>query len=85
MASTRFYTLVYVLLVALATSKFVFFELFDYWAAMAGTLAAAGVKTGLIAGYFQHLREEPRSLTYLMGLTVFLVLLLMSAASYSIT
>lgn len=85
MASVRFYALVYVLLMSLAATKFLFFEFFDYWPALAGTLAAAAVKTGLIAGYFQHLRHEPRSLTYLAVSTLVLVLLLMSAATFSIT
>lgn len=85
MATVRFYGLIYVLLIALAVSKFLFFQFFDYWAAFAATLGSAGVKTALIAGYYQHLAEEPRSLTYLMFLGLALVLLLMAAATFSIT
>lgn len=85
--SIRFYALVYVALVALAASKFVFFhyEFFSYWQAFGATLTAASLKTGLIVGYYQHLRWENRSLTGLMGLALALALLLMAAASYSIT
>lgn len=84
MASVRLYVLIYVLLMALAASKFLFFQFFDYEAAVTGTLGAASLKTILIAGFYQHLVDEPRSLTRLMLLTLFLFLLLMSAASYSI-
>lgn len=85
--SIKFYGLVYVALVLLATSKFVFFEFefFGYWEAMAGTLAAATIKTSLIVAYYQHLKWESRSLTGLMALALALFLLLMSAATYSIT
>jgi cytochrome c oxidase subunit 4 len=85
--SVKLYTLIYVALVGLATSKFVFFhyEFFSYWQAFAGTMIAASLKTGLIVGYYQHLRWENRSLTGLMALALSLVLLLMAAASYSIT
>jgi len=43
------------------------------------------VKTGFIVAYFQHLRWENRSLTYLMGLAFALTMLLMAAAAYSIS
>ena len=84
MASVRLYVLIYVLLMALAASKFLFFQFFDYEAAVTGTLGAASLKTILIAGFYQHLAHEPKSLTRLMLLTLFLLMLLMSAASYSI-
>ncbi|AUX09602.1 hypothetical protein AArcSl_1977 [Halalkaliarchaeum desulfuricum] len=86
MTSVRQYTLVYVLLLVLAASKWLFFNLpqFDYWTAIGATMVAAFVKTGLIVGYYQHLKQEPRSLTYLMLLSVGLVALLGVAASFSI-
>lgn len=86
MASVRQYTVIYVLLLSLAASKWLFFNLpyFDYWTAISATLGAAALKTGLIVGYYQHLRHEPRSLTYLMALSAVLVGLLGVAASYSI-
>lgn len=85
--SLKLYTAIYVALVALATSKFVFFhfEFFSYWQAFAATMTAAALKTGLIVGYYQHLRWENRSLTALMAQALALALLLMVAASYSIT
>lgn len=85
--SIKFYTAIYVALLALAGSKFLFFHLpfFGYWDAFAATMVAASFKTLLIAGYFQHLRYENRSLSWLMALALSLVILLMAAASYSIT
>lgn len=83
--SIKFYGLVYVALMVLAISKFSFFHFFDYWMAFAATMVAAILKTTLIVGYFQHLRWENPSLTGLMALAAGLFLLLMSAATYSIS
>ncbi len=84
--SIKLYAGIYVALLALAASKYVFFNIpfFSYWDAFAATMGTAVLKTGLIVGYFQHLRWENRSLTWLMLLSVGLVMLLMVAASYSI-
>ena len=87
MADLRTYTLIYIALVALATGKFVFFHfegIFTYQMAVGGTIILAVIKTLLIAGYFQHLREEPRSISYMMATAVFMVFLLTIAAGYSI-
>lgn len=86
MGSIRVYSVIYVLLISLAASKWLFFNLpyFDYTAAITATLGAAVLKTTLIVGFYQHLRHEPRALTYLMLLSAGLVGLLGVAASYSI-
>ena len=87
MANVRTYTIIYVALLVLGTGKFVFFtfdQFFSYWAAMGGTMILAVIKVGLIAGYFQHLVEEPRSVSYMMGIALFMVFLLTIAAGYSI-
>lgn len=87
MASIRNYALIYVALILLATGKFVFFEfpeIFTNQVAIAGTMVLAVIKVSLIAGYFQHLKDEPRSITYLMLTAVFMVILLTLAAGYSI-
>ena len=83
----KLYTAIYVALLALAASKYLFFHTlpFGYWQAFAATMIAASLKTSLIVGYFQHLRSEKRSLTWLMALSLGLVMLLMAAASYSVT
>lgn len=86
--SVKLYTAIYVALVVLAFLNFVFFEFgdfFTYRQAFAGTMIVGMVKTVLIVAYFQHLRWENRSLTYLMTLALALVFLLMAAATYSIT
>lgn len=84
MAHTRLYTLVYVALLGLAVGKVAFFELFAYWTAIGLTLASAVLKTGLIAWYYQHLKWEPRSVSYVMLLGVFGVFLLTVAATFSV-
>jgi len=85
MTSLRVYSAVYVALMTLAASKFLFFEFLPYNTALGLTFAAATIKTGLIVGYFQHLKDEPRSLTYLMALALALFLLLGAGATFSVT
>lgn len=84
--SIKLYTAIYVALVALAASKYIYFHtpFFGYWEAFGATMASAFAKTALIAGYYQHLRWENRSLTWLIVLSLGLVVLLMAAASYSV-
>lgn len=86
MTSLRNYTIIYVLLLAAGTGKFLFTEIpaFSHNVAVAGILVLALIKVLLIAGFFQHLKDEPRSVSYTMGLSVFMVLLLVLAAGYSI-
>ncbi len=85
MANVRWYTIVYIALLALAVSKWAFFEFLEYSVALALTLVTAGIKTSLIVAYFQHLRHEPRILTVLMFTAFLAVLILGAAASFSIT
>lgn len=79
---------IYVALLTLGTVQFVLFETdfisFSYGVAMAGVVVLSIAKTGLITAYFQHLLHEPRSITYLMGVGVFMVFLLTVAAGFSI-
>ncbi len=87
MASVRLYAIIYVVLLVLGTSKFIFFtfdDIFTYEMAMGGTLLLAAAKSLLIMGYYQHLLEEPRSITYMVATAVFMVFLLTIAAGYSI-
>ncbi|WP_049907419.1 cytochrome C oxidase subunit IV family protein [Halovivax asiaticus] len=85
MSSIRTYTVVYILLMVLATAKVGFHGLGLGNTAFIGIiLVLATVKILLIAGYFQHLIEEPRSITYMMLTSLFMVLLLVAAAGYSI-
>ena len=84
MVNIRVYATVYVLLMILAVAKLAFFEFLDYGVALGLTIISAGVKTSLIVAYFQHLRYEPRILTVLMFTALLAVLILGSAASFSI-
>ncbi|ELY48064.1 cytochrome C oxidase subunit IV family protein [Natronorubrum sulfidifaciens] len=85
MADVRTYSIIYVVLLVLGTAKFVFFEIgISEQAAIGGTVVLAVIKSLLIAGYYQHLREEPRAISYMMLIAVFMVFLLTVAAGYSI-
>lgn len=85
MANVRLYSIVYVALLALAFSKWAFFEFLTYGVALGLTMITATAKTLLIVGYYQHLRYEPRILSILMFMAFLAVLILGAAASYSIT
>ncbi|SFS49118.1 cytochrome C oxidase subunit IV family protein [Halostagnicola kamekurae] len=88
MASIRTYSIIYVALLLLGTAQFALFEIdlieFGYWTALTGVLLFSVAKILLVAGYFQHLIEEPRSITYMMVSALFMVLLLTIAAGFSI-
>jgi len=82
------YTLVYVALFALATVQAVveFAGYVDsaYWTAFAVIMVLSVVKAVGVAAYYQHLRWEPRAVTYLvLGGTV-TALALTAAAAYSL-
>lgn len=83
--SIRFYGLIYVALMVLAALSVVLERTLDYWTAVGGILLFSTLKTLLIVGYYQHLRWERRSLTGLMALALLLFVLLMVAASFSVT
>jgi cytochrome c oxidase subunit 4 len=83
--SLRFYGLIYVALLVAATLKVAFERTLGYWVAVGGILVLASIKTLLIVGYFQHLKWERRSLSGLMALALALFVLLMVAASFSVT
>jgi len=85
MASIKIYTAIYIALLALAVSKVLFMEYLDYWPAVGMIMLSATAKTALIAGYYQHLKDEPRSITWLVLIAFGAVLLLAAAATYSIT
>lgn len=85
MTSTKLYTVIYVVLFVSATVQvLVEFAGLDYWLAFGLIMVLSAVKALLVVAYFQHLRWEPRSLTYLMGIGLAAALALTLAASYSI-
>ncbi|KTG10914.1 hypothetical protein AUR64_06975 [Haloprofundus marisrubri] len=85
MVSTKLYTAIYVVLFVSATIQvLVEFAGLAYWTAFAVIIVLSAVKAILVAAYFQHLRFEPRSLTYLVVTGLLAALALTLAASYSI-
>lgn len=84
MANVRWYGVVYVALLALAFSKWAFFEFLEYGVALGLTMVTASIKTILIVAYYQHLRHEPRILTLVVLAAFLAVALLAAAASFSI-
>jgi len=89
MANTRLYTLIYVALFVLATAQVAVevagFVDSMYWVALGAILALSLLKAVAVAGYYQHLFYEPRSVSYLIGIGLLAALALAIAASYSIT
>ncbi|WP_396612507.1 cytochrome C oxidase subunit IV family protein [Haloferax sp. S1W] len=85
MVSTKLYTAIYVVLFVSATVQvLVEFAGLAYWTAFGIIIALSAAKAVLVAAYFQHLRFEPRSLTYLISVGLVAALALTVAASYSL-
>jgi cytochrome c oxidase subunit 4 len=89
MTTTRTYAIIYVVLFVMATAQVVV-ELTGYvesayWVAFWVIIVLSAIKAVVVAGYYQHLLYEPRSLSYLMGIGLLAALALTIAASYSIT
>jgi len=88
MASTRLYTIIFVVLMAFSTAQalFEFTGILDraYWFALGVIMVLSTIKAALVAGYFQHLVHEPRSITYLVAAGLVGVLALTAGAAYSI-
>jgi cytochrome c oxidase subunit 4 len=90
MARTKLYAAMYVVLFVFATiqvavEKMGYLEPGTYWIAFGVIMVLSFVKAAFVAAYYQHLRWEPRSLTYLMLLGLSGALALTLAAGYSIT
>jgi cytochrome c oxidase subunit 4 len=86
MSRLKLYTAIYVVLFVSATVQ-VLVEGMDmaYSNAFAIIMVLSFVKAIIVAAYYQHLRWEPRSVTYLIGIGLLAALALTIAASYSIT
>jgi cytochrome c oxidase subunit 4 len=90
MSNTKLYTAIYVVLFVGATVQVAveYAGLLGpetYVAAVAAIMVLSLAKAVVVAGYYQHLRWEERSLSYLMGIGLLAALALTVAASYSIT
>ena len=85
MVSMKLYTAIYAFLFVSATVQvLVEFAGMAYWTAFGIIMVLSAIKAVVVAGYFQHLRFEPRSLTYLTGIGLAAALALTLLASYSI-
>lgn len=86
MTRLKLYTAIYVVLFVSATVQVLVEQAgFSYLLALAVILALSFAKAAIVAGYYQHLRWEPRSVTYLVGIALFAALALTVASTYSIT
>ena len=89
MVSTKLYAAIFVALFVGATAQVAveFAGLLEsaYWLAFGVILVLSVVKALLVAGWFQHLRFEPRGVSYLMLTALAGALALTLAAAYSIT
>jgi cytochrome c oxidase subunit 4 len=88
MARTKLYTAIFVVLMAFSTTQ-ALVEMTGlleeaYWVAFGLIIALSTIKAVFVAGYYQHLRWEPRAVTYLALGGVFVALALTTAAAYSI-
>ncbi|EJN58780.1 cytochrome c oxidase subunit 4 [Halogranum rubrum] len=86
MTSTKLYAVIYVVLFVMATAQvLVEFAGLSYWLAFGVILALSAVKALLVAGYYQHLLFEPRSISYLLVVGLLAAVGLTLAAAYSIS
>ncbi|PSQ15093.1 hypothetical protein BRD00_15140 [Halobacteriales archaeon QS_8_69_26] len=90
MSDTKLYTIIYVVLFVFATVQVAVefagvLEPETYMIGLTAIMILSLIKAVLVAGYYQHLRFEPRGLTYLMLGGLAGVIALTTAAAYSIT
>lgn len=88
MVSTRLYAGIYVVLFVFATAQVAveFVGLLEdaYWLGFGLIMILSLIKALFVAGYYQHLRFEPRSITFVIVSGLIAALALTIASSYSI-
>jgi len=88
MSHTKLYTIVFGVLFVFATVQALVETVglleSNYWLAFGIIMVLSVIKALLVAGYYQHLRWEPRSVSYLAGGGLLVALALTAAAAYSI-
>lgn len=86
MTHTKLYTIIYVVLFVFATAQVaVEFIGLNYWVGLGLITVLSMIKALFVAGYYQHLVWEPRSISYVMLSGFIAFVALTAAASYSIT
>jgi len=88
MSRIKLYGVIYVVLFVLATVQAVvegvgWLEEY-YWLAFAAIMVLSFAKAIFVVAYYQHVRWEPRSISYLIGGGLVIVLALTAGAAYSI-
>ena len=87
MANIKLYTIIFAALMVISTVQFGL-EMFlldeAYWIALGIILVLSTAKAVAVAGWYMHMIEEPRSITYLALAGVLCVLALTAGAGYSI-
>ena len=87
MANIKLYGIIFVVLGMISTTQFLVESLLPeglYWAGLVLILALSSAKAIAVAGYYMHLVEEPRSITYLALSGVLCVVALTAGAGYSV-
>jgi len=88
MSQLRTYTIMFVVLMVFSTTQAMleFTGLLEqyYWTIFAVIMVLSTIKAVVVAGWYQHLRYEPRSVTYMMASGLLAVVALTTAAAYSI-
>lgn len=89
MSHAKLYTAIYGVLFAFATVQVAveYAGLLEsqYWLAFWIIIVLSAIKAVIVAAYYQHLRWEPRAVSYLAGGGLIVALALTAAAAYSIT
>ena len=88
MSNIRIYTIMFVVLMVFSTTQ-ALVEMTGlleqaYWVAFGAIMVLSSIKAVIVAGWYQHLRWEPRSVTYLAASALMVVVALTTAAAYSI-
>ncbi|MFB6184667.1 MAG: cytochrome C oxidase subunit IV family protein [Haloarculaceae archaeon] len=87
MTSNKLYTAIFVVLFVSATVQ-VLVERFvgpgAYWLALAIILGLSFFKAAIVAGWYQHLRFDPRPLTYLVLVALVIVVTFTVGATFSV-
>ena len=88
MTSIRTYTLIFVALMVVSTTQAALESIglleSQYWVAFAAIMVLSAIKAVTVAGWYMHLREEPRAITYLAMAGLIGVIALTAGAGYSI-
>lgn len=86
MSRIKLYTIIYVVLFVSATVQVLVEQAgLTYATAFSAIMVLSFVKALIVAAYYQHLRWEPRSVTYVMLIGLLAAVALTVASTYSIT